>query len=822
VQSTVLQDIRYALRVFRANPALVAVAVISLAIGIGPNSVLFSLIDAFGFRPLPIDDPAQLIRISSSSRADSNGRLSYLDYADIRDHSHLLSRLGVVASQGVGISGGPQPPEVTLAAVVSATYFPTLGVRAAAGRTFLPEEDRTPGTHQVALISDRLWERRFDRDPQIVGKPIRLNDVTCAIVGVLPRGFAGTEPILAPDVWVPTMLWTTLNRGAAATLTSRAEREVNVFARLRGGASIERAQAEMAALSAHLAEAYPDTNKGRAFVLKNDQEARRARLTTGAFVSFAVVGLILLLACANVAGLLLGRSEARRSEIAVRLALGASRGRLVRQLLTESALLSLLAAGAGLLLAFWLLRLVPSLIPDMPVTLNFDFRIDLRVLAFTLAAALLAVPLFGLFPALLASRPDLVSLLKGTPQGTGRRASRLAARHVLVVGQIAVSLALLVSSGLLVRSFLNMRQIDPGFVPRPMIFSTMAPQAVGYNGARAREFYRALLERLRATPGVERATLVRHLPLNNLFGGGATQKVVVPGYALPPGEEALNIRFNIVEPDYFETMGTRIVKGRPFSAADTRTGPGVMLINQTMANEFWPAADPIGRHVTIADTGPGALPPRDCEIVGIVQDGKYLFLNEAPQPYFYIPWEQQPAGEMTVVARVRGDAAQMTAVFRRTVWSIDPAMPMMLVTTLEQHMRLALVVERAIATFVGVLGGLGLFLAVVGLYGVVSFLVSRRTREIGIRMALGARPADVVRDVLRQGGRLAAVGIAIGLALAFSAMMVLGGSLYGVSRWDPLTYGGMSVLVLLVALAGSYVPARRAARVDPIAALRME
>jgi putative ABC transport system permease protein len=617
-------------------------------------------------------------------------------------------------------------------------------------------------------------------------------------------------------------MWPTFNGGTAATTDARERRVLSVYARLKPGVSLAQAQAEVRTLGAHLADAYPSTNKDRTLAAEYEQEARRQRLQIGGIVSVVVVGLILLLACANVAGLLLGRSEARRGEIAVRLALGASRGRLVRQLLTESVLLSLMGAAAGLLLAFWLLRLIPSLIPAMPITFNFDFRIDLRVMAATLVASALAAPVFGLLPALAASRPDLVPLLKGaTADSARRRLRRFAPRNVLVVGQIAVSLALLVSSGLLVRSFLNMRQIDPGFVARPMVFSTMAPQALGYDDTQRRDFYRALLERLSATPGVERATMAAHLPLNTLFGGGAMQKVVIPGYRPPTGDEALQIRYNVVEPAYFETMGIRLVKGRSFTGNDRAGASPVVLINQTMARRFWTDRDPIGTHITVASvTAPSV--PNDCEVIGVVQDGKYLSLDEAPQPYLYLPYAQQRRGEMTVIARVRGDARSMIAEFRRQVWRVDAAMPIMQVTTMDQHMQAALVVERALAAFVGVLGGLGLLLSVVGLYGVISFLVSRRTREIGIRMALGAQPADVVRGVLADGSRLALVGVGIGLALAAVAMAILGEKLYGISWWDPPTYVAMAALVLLVALGGSYAPARRAARVDPLRALRTE
>jgi predicted permease len=415
---TLLLDVRYALRVFRANPALFATAVLSLAIGIGPNSVLFSVIDAVGFRPLPIRDPGGLVIVRSSNvtgpESDSvigTQGVAYSDYVEIRDRVGAFDAVGASGMAGFGLSGGTGPADFVMGATATASYFPTLGVRVIRGRTFLPEEDRTAGSQPVIVISERLWRRRFGSDPAAIGTSVRVNSTFCTIVGVLPAEFAGTNPILAPDLWVPTMLWPTLSGGPASTLEAKASRTFTVVARLRDGVTLAQAGGEVAALGASLADRDPETHKDWRLVAEYEQAARRHRLGRIGTVSLVAVDLILLLACANVAGLLLGRAEARRPEVAVRVALGASRWRLVRQLLTESALLSVTGAVTGALLALWLLQLVPSLIPAMPITFNLDFRLDLRVLAGTLAAGLLAAPLFGLFPALLASRPDVVPLL---------------------------------------------------------------------------------------------------------------------------------------------------------------------------------------------------------------------------------------------------------------------------------------------------------------------------------------------------------------------------------------------------------------------------
>jgi predicted permease len=824
---TLLLDVRYALRVFRANPALFATAVLSLAIGIGPNSVLFSVIDAVGFRPLPIRDPASLVSVrAATATGPESGSigvkgLAYRDYTEVRDRVQAFAEIGASSMAGFGLSGGSQAAEVVMGAAVTASYFQTLGVRALVGRTFFAEEDRTPGTHPVVVIGERLWRRRFLSDPGVVGRTVRLNSTSCTIVGVLPAEFGGTEPVLAPEVWVPTMLWPALSGGSAATLDATDGRSFTVVARLRDGVTMAQAAGEAATLGASLAERRPDTHKNWRLVTEYEQAARRHRLEKIGTLSLVAVDLILLLACANVAGLLLGRAEARRPEVAVRIALGASRARLVRQLLTESALLSLAGAAAGSLLALWLLRLVPSLIPAMPITFNLDFRLDLRVLAGTLAVALLAAPVIGLFPALLASRPDVVPLLKGAASGTVGRRGRVAPRNILVVGQIAVSLALLVSSALLTRSFLNQRQIDPGFVPRPMVFSTMAPGAAGHNGVRTREFYQRLLERLEATPGVERATMVGHLPLNNLFGGGASAEVVIPGFDLPAASESLRFRFNVVGTGYFGTMGIRLVRGREFVASDGPEAQAVVLINQTMARRFWPDQDPIGRHLIVATIN-GAAMRRDCEIVGVVQNGKYLNLNEPPEPYFYLPYAQQPRGEMTVIARVSTDARAMAAVFRRVVADLDPAVPIMQVTTIDEHMQTALVGQRAVAVLVGALGGFGLLLSVVGLYGVVAFLVSRRTREIGVRMALGAGRGAIFREAVLHGVTIAVAGVVIGEVLAIPTSRALASVQAGIRPAAPSLHVAAAVIWVAVAFVACYLPASRASRVDPMEALRHE
>ena len=614
-------------------------------------------------------------------------------------------------------------------------------------------------------------------------------------------------------------LATTLTPGRPGRARSRAERDFRVFARLQPGVTIAQAHAEPGTRHRQRLEtAHPDTNADRRMTAAFEETVRRRMPARLGLVALTAVSLILLTACANVAGLLIGRGEARRAEIAIRLALGAGRARIVRQLLVEGAVLALMAAAASTLLTYWVIRLVPAMVPAMPITMNLDFQIDLRVLAFTLLVAMIAVPVFALAPALVASRPDLTPVLKGESARLGRW-RWLTLRNALVVGQISLSLALLVSSGLFVRSLSASRAIDPGFRPRPMLFSTMAPPAIGYGEQRTREFYERLLGRLRETPGVEAATLVRHLPLNSLYGGGAAQRVVVPGCAPAPGEDTLPVKFNVVGRGYFDTMGTPILRGRDFGPGDGPASQSAVLINETMARTCWAGRDPVGSRITLVSPA-GAR--RDGAVVGVVRNAKYMTLTEAPVPYLYLPFAQQFHGEMTVVVRVRGDERAMIAPFRRAIDAVDPAMPTLQITTLSEHLRLATFLERTLAATGLVLGALGLLLSVIGLHGVVTYLVERRTREIGIRMALGASAGDIRHHVFGQGWRLIGTGLAIGLALAAAAARLIATSVHGVRAADPLAFGAAAAVVASVALLALWLPARRASRTDPVVALRQQ
>ncbi len=812
--TSLLQDVRYALRMMRRDPAVTAVAVFSLAVSLGPAAAMFSAIDAIGFRPLAIRDPEGLIRLNTADAPNRLGATSYADFTQIRSSARHLADIAAWYPNAVGVTSDGRAPEIALFAATSDRFFPLLGVPVAFGRPLRVDETAEAHAAPVVLISDAYWKRRYDRAPGAINSTIRLNTSDYTIVGVLPDSFSGLNTLVAPDIWLPMGAEPGPQRAADA----RDRRILNVIARLREGVTLAQAQAELDALAAHLATVYPTTHGNRTLAIQFEAAARRKWLAPLAAALLIIPGLVMLIACANVAGLMIGRAEARREEIATRLALGAGRRRLIRQLLTESAILALLAGALAQLVAFWAIRLLPRLIPDLPVSLGLEFRLDARVVAFTMAAALLAVPVFGLAPAFFASKPPISAMLKGAGPGSGRRRA-FTFRNVLTVGQIAGSLALLVVSGLLVRSFINSSHVDVGFVRKPMIISTIAPGVAGYDRGRTAQFFHQFLDRLSALPSVEAVTLARHMPLNSLFGSGGALTVTIPGHAATAAEP-LRVPFNVVEENYFRTMGVRIVRGRAFTAADRWPGAGAVLINQTMARRYWPDGDPVGRSLEITDR---AQPDRRrCEIVGVVEDGKYVMLNEQPTPYVYVPLRQHPLGEATFIVRTRGPETAAMEDFRRALRELDPAMPAMQIVTLREHMRMALLFERTAAILVATLGYLALLLAIVGLYGVVSYLSTRRTREIGIRMALGARPGDVLFQIARQGVGFAVTGIAIGVLAAGGIARLMRSVLYGISSYDPLTYAGTCALVLAVALAATYIPARRAARVDPIEALRCE
>ena len=797
--SSLWQDVRASIRRLRKAPGSAIAAILLLAVGISVNSTFFSLVDGFLLRALPVKDADQLVSIWPMPY----GASSYTDYEEIRRQNTTFEGIIAISRRGTILRTNGET-QLIKADYVSANYFSVLGVTPALGRSFTNVEETS--NQATAIISYGLWQRQFAGDPEIVGKQLWFQGRDTLIVGVAPPEFYGLQRGFWTDVWFAAKTW-----DAPENLTRRDRSDYELVGRLRPGVSLSQARAEFDVIAQRLSELFPDTNKGLRLVLEPEAENARGRLVISAML-LAAVGLVLVICCANVAGMALAKMEAMRQEIAVRLALGAGRFRLVRELLTENLLLALAAGALALLLTTWLVTLYPALMPPMIFEMRFDVRVDRRVFLFTLLASLAAALLSGFFPALRASKADVVSALKGADESPLRRKLGLSPRNALVVGQIALSVVLMVTAGLLVKSLLLTEQINPGFdTKRNLLTIEVAPSTDGVQ--RWSQFYEPLRERLRGLPGVKRASYSRVVPFSG-SGGGATRKVFLPGVELPPGQDWLDIHFNSVGPDYFRIMGTRILRGRDFSPADEAGSLHTTLISSTMARRFWPDRNPIGQHVKVE----GA----DCEIIGIVEDSKNEGIHEQPEPYMYFPFAQVLTGEGTLLVEAAGDPRALVDVVRHEILTQDKNAIFLSVMTLRQLIKSAFWPYRMPAFLAAALAVLGMFLAVIGLYGVTAYVMKRRTREIAVRMALGAQRGQVVRLVLLGSSKLAVTGLALGLASASGACRILSSILYGVKPSDPAVYALCALVVFTVALLASYVPARRAMRVDPMVALRYE
>jgi putative ABC transport system permease protein len=819
------QDVRYALRLMWRNPAFTAVAAGSLAIGIGANAAIFSLADAMLLRPLPVARPSQIVcvrsQVPNNPFGASYASVSYADYLDFRDKSRSFE--GLVAHDVISAALAPRAgelPRLTLGMLVSGDFFRVLGVEPRLGRGFRPEENEAPGRNPVAVLGHGTWQTAFGGDPDVVGRTIRLNGVTLTVVGVAPASFTGTDQYVRPAVYVPLMMAPALlGPEGERMLEKRDRRGLNVKGRLRPGVSVTQAEAELATIAGQLEKTYPETNKKQSVAVRTPLRARiESSPIDAALVGMlmALVALVLLIACANVANLLLSRSGARAREIAVRLAIGAGGARIVRQLVTEGVLVALLGGTLGLSLAYAGVRFF-SLIPmptDMPVTLTIE--LDRRVLGFSLLASLLSVLAFGLAPALRATRTDLVSALKEGDAGRVAR-GRIRGRQALVVAQVALSLVLLSAAASVMRGFEKTAVGDPGFRTRGIFMAAFDPTVLRYTPERSREFYRELVRKARALPGVKSAALTTGIP----WGDQDVVNFVPEGRQLPEGRTSLSSFGAVVDEHYFETFGVAIVKGRGFAETDRESSPRVVVVNEEVARKYWPAEDAIGKRVRL-DGAEGAERGW-AEVVGVAKTHKYLWSGEAPTEYFYLAAAQTPRHQMTILLDAGGDAALLAAPLRDLVRSLDPNMPIHDVRTMEDFFqKRAVNLPRMIVGTVGSMGLLGLLLALVGLYGLMTYSVSRRTREIGIRMAIGADARAVLRMVLRQGLLLSLAGIAVGLAASTALSHGLAALIEGVAPVDPVALAAVPAALLSVTLVAALLPARRAARVDPIRALRWE
>jgi putative ABC transport system permease protein len=812
-------DLRQAARLLVKHPGFTAVAVMSLALGIGANTAIFSLVNALLLRPMSVPRPQEIVSVFTSDfSGPAYGASSYPDYLDFR-RVDALSGLAAWAPTPVALAQGGASQRM-FAEAVTANYFDMLGVRPVLGRGFVPEEDSGP--HAVVVIAHGVWQRVFGGDPGVIGRSVTLNGTPFQIVGVAPPDYVGAMRGLAMDLWIPLSMQEVARTGRSG-LTSRGNRGIMLIGRLRPGADIRSAQARFDALAGELKRAFPQNwtdvqQRGRRITVVSEAGGRVFPEFRGPVLGFmallmTVVGLVLLIACANLANLLLARASARRREIGIRLALGAGRWALIRQLLAESVLLSLLGGAAGAVGAAWTADVLSTFRPPLPVPVVLDLALDLRVLAFALAVSIATGVLFGLAPALAATRTDVVSALKddGAATGTGPQRSRL--RNALVVGQVSVALLLLVASGLFVRSLRNAHAIDPGFEAGGLAMASVDLVLGGYKEDAGRAFYVRALEETRALPGVVAATFVKDAPLGL---GGSRRGVSIEGYTPRPNED-MEVALTSVGPGFFATMRIALRRGRTFTERDAAGRPLVAVVNETFVRQYWNGQEAIGRRLRLR--GPQGPP---AEVVGVVRDGKYRTLGEDPRPFVYLPLLQDYDGEATLIARTDGSPATVAAQLQRRLVEIDPRVPVFDVKTMDEHLRFTLLPARLAASVLGLFGTVALLLAGLGLYGVMSYLVSQRRREVGIRIALGARPADVVRLVVGQGMRLTILGVAGGIVAALVLTRLVAGLLYGISPTDPWTFASVTAVLGAVALPACLLPARRAAAVDPIVALRFE
>ena len=807
------EDVRYSLRAMLKARSLTVVAVLTLALGIAASTAILSVVQGLILRPLPVRDPDQLMVLYAQSRDSHDYRnFSYADYTDLRQVQGFES-LAAVQAMRVGASGSLENA-VLWGELVSPNYFDTLGVRCVLGRGFA-EGDHAPNV----ILSYRTWQRRFGSDRAIIGRSIDLNRHTFTVVGVAPEGFRGAYSIwFAPEIWVPSEANDVLVPEQRGQLNARGKTSFHLLGRLRAGTTLAQAKLQTAAVVERLAQEFPHTNANLDAALFYERDARpepgaAAGFQLAAVVFLILVGLVLLVACGNVANILLARATGRRKEMAVRMAVGANRIRIARQLMTESLVLAAFAGVVGLVLAAWVTTLLARIPVPSAIPIVLDVAIDVRVLVLGMGMALLTSLIFGVAPVFQASRIDVVSMLKDSR--TSGAAPRRTLSSVLVVAQIAVSLTLLVAAGLFVRTLRQAERLPLGFEKSHALVGTIDLGLNGYDETTGRRFYRSLLERATTLPGVIQAAVASPVPLEfysseeTVFVDGA-----VNASGRTSGEPVLT---SAVSPGYFETMRTRLLEGRAFTDADQAGAPLVAVVNETMARRLWPRTGALGRRFRA-----GAADAPLVTVVGIAQDGKYRDVMETPQPYLYLPLGQRYAPSVTLVVRTAGEPLSAVSAVRGAVRSVDPALSLEDVKTLD-----ALVVGRAMlpyrvaSGFAGVLGGVAMALAVMGLYGLVTFVVSQRTREIGIRMAIGATSANVAAMVVGWGLRLAGTGILIGALAAFALARLLS-SLIGVSPADPVAFGGAAMLMTAMAAAASYVPGRRAARLDPTLTLKRD
>jgi predicted permease len=813
-----LQDIRYALRGFRRAPGFTAVAILSLALGIGVNTTLFSLVNMLVLRPLPVQDPGQLVTFSSEQKGSfPMPAFSYPEYRNIRDQTtDALSGILAYCDGLDGLSTEGHADRV-ITHYVTGNYFTLLGVKPLLGRVILPSEGKVEGGDPVIVLGYSYWKAHFAADPNVVGKHVLIDGHPVTVVGVAPKQFHGVQALIDVQAYLPLGM-SSIAGGFPGFLENRSLRNIYLLGRLAPGVALNQAQARLKIVSERLSAAYPKDSAGVTVIVQQQLLGRIQSgdelMALGGFF-LAMAALVLVLACINLANLLMVRAAARQKEITMRAALGGSRGRLIRQLLTESFLLTCFGTLAGLLVSAGTCSALSTLrLQGIPIYLDFSF--DGRVLTYALGAAVLTGLMLGIVPALRGSRADLATVARDGGQRSSGSPQRT--RSFLVIAQVAASFLLLIIASLLNRSLQNGHRLDMGFDARHILNFSMDPHHVGYDEAQGKRFYRELLRRVRALPEVESASLAISGPISAL---PLPMRVQPEGYVPPQGQSSPTVFYDVVSRDFFETLRIPVVRGRPFSASDDESAPRVAIVSQTMAERFWPGNDPIGKKVQLT-----VDPAHPIQVVGVLRDTRYLAVTQSKQPYLYVPFEQNYAPIHTLRVRYNGGTETATAEVLKEISSLAPGLPVAGVETLLQQIDssagygfLGLRLEAGFATAMGLLA---LALALLGLYGVVSYSAAQRTHEIGVRLTLGASPNDIRKLVLGRGLVIIGVGVPAGLLLSLAGAPVLRGLVLGVSATDPLMLASVAVLLACVTLAACYIPARRAMRADPTVSLRNE
>jgi putative ABC transport system permease protein len=804
---SLFSDFRYAIRNLIKRPGFTAIAVITLAIGIGANSAIFSAINALLLKPLPIPNQDRVVAIwdKNPSRGVEHNEVAFANYLDWRAQNHSFDQLALERWWSTNLTGGDMPERIQ-GFLVTTNFFDVVGVKPAQGRNFLDEENQ-PGKDGVAIIAHSLWQRRFGSDPAIVNKTITTNGISRTVIGVLPEGFnypKGAE-VYAPIAMTPQLI------------KSRGSHSFNVIGRLKDGVTLQNAQADIDTITGRLATQYPDTNVGLGATVYSIVADTTRIYSTAMWIMMAAVGFVLLIACANVANLMLARAGSRKKEIALRAALGASRWRIVRQLLVECLIIALIGGAAGIVVAFWGIDLLRSANPGDAAKYADgwkNFGINYQVLAFTFTLSLLSGLIFGLAPAWQVSKPNVNDALKEGGRQVGAGSHRM--RSLLVVSEIALSLMLLIGAGLFIRSFAALLKSDPGFKPEGVLTANLNLPIAKYKDEPQRAaFYSDLVQRVKTLPGVQSAAAVNYIPLG---GSNSSDSFLVEGAPEPKAGQENEGRYRVCTPDYFQTMGISILKGRGFTDQDKVGSLPVAIVNETLARKYWPAGDALGKRIRFY--GPLEKAPW-MQIVGIVQDVKHE-LNSPVTPEYYLPHAQDSWNAMVLVARTSVDPGSLSAPIRQQVLAIDKEQPVFDVKTMQEVRALSISIYSIGSATMTIFAIVALLLAAIGIYGVMAFAVSQRTQEIGIRMALGARALDVLKLVLRNGMFLASIGAVIGLAGAFAITRFMSSLLFGVSPTDVLTFASVTAGLLLIALVACYIPARRATKVDPLVALRYE